>query len=178
MRESVTGVIGATIVTLRASPGRHIVAMAMTAREVLDRGVTELAEVLAPAGFSYIGAADDDGGGEPSASGEFRRGDRRLELGVRRSLGLVRYHFGDQSLSHEDLVRGVRALDGIAAEAQYPDSRTILRPDFAHLRADLERFGDIFLHRRGARAFPGPEEVAGQTSEEERFRWARAVRLD
>jgi hypothetical protein len=119
---------------------------------VLDRGVAELADVLGPAGFTYTSTDDDDGSGELSAIGEFRRGDRRLELRVRRSLGLVRYHFGDQALSHEDLVRGVRALDGIAAEAQYPGFSDDPAAGFHHLRADLERFGDIFF-TGGAKAF-------------------------
>lgn len=123
----------------------------MTPREVLDRGVVELAQLLGPAGFTYSGT-DDDGSGDGLASGEFQRGDRRLELHVRRSLALVRYHFGEQSLSHEDLVRGVRALDGIAAEAQYPGFSDDPAAGFHHLRADLDRFGDIFL-TGGAKAF-------------------------
>jgi hypothetical protein len=126
--------------------------MTMNAREVLDRGVVELAEVLGPAGFTFVAGGDQDGGGDDSASGEFRRGDRRLELHVRRSLGLVRYHFGEQSLSHEELVRGVRAVEGIATEAQYPGFSSDPAAGFRHLRADLERFGDIFL-TGGAKAF-------------------------
>jgi hypothetical protein len=152
------------IVTLPASRGlprgaclagpasrRHTVAMTMTPREVLDRGVAELAQVLGPAGFTYSGT-DDNGSGDPFAIGEFQRGDRRLELHVRRSLVLVRYHFGEQSLSHEDLVRGVRALDEIAAEAQYPGFSDDPAAGFHHLRADLDRFGDIFL-TGGAKSF-------------------------
>ena len=119
--------IGRLIGRLSRSPyrstdrsSRHTVAMTMNPRELLDRGVVELAEVLGPAGFTFVALDEDDGSGDASASGEFRRGDCRLELRVRRSLGLVRYHFGDQTLSHEDFVRGVRALDGISAEAEYP----------------------------------------------------------
>ena len=37
--------------------------MTMTPREVLDRGVAELAEVLGPAGFTFVGADDDAGDG-------------------------------------------------------------------------------------------------------------------
>ena len=57
-------------------------------------------------------------------------GDRRLELHVRRSLGLVRYHFGEESLSHEDLVRGVRALDESRRRRSIRDSPTIPPPAF------------------------------------------------
>ena len=126
--------------------------MTMNPRELLDRGVVELAEVLGPAGFTFVAVDEDDGSGDASASGEFRRGDRRLELRVRRSLGLVRYHFGEQTLSHEDLVRGVRALDGISAEAEYPGFSDDPAAGFRHLRVDLDRFGDVFL-TGGAKAF-------------------------
>jgi hypothetical protein len=126
--------------------------MTTNPREVLDRGVVELAKVLAPAGFTFVAVDEDDGSGGASATGEFRRGERRLELHVRRSLGLVRYHFGEQALSHEDFVRGVRALEGISAEAEYPGFSDDPAAGFRHLRADLDRFGDVFL-TGGAKAF-------------------------
>ena len=120
--------------------------------ELLAQGTAELAAVLGPAGFEFIQTDEDADSGGPFASGEFLRGDRRLELHVRSSLGLVRYHFGEESLSHEDLVRGVRALEGISAEAQYPGFSGDLMAPFRHLRHDLDLFGAIFL-RGGAKAF-------------------------
>jgi hypothetical protein len=120
--------------------------------ELLERGVAELTTVLGPAGFEFIQTDEGVGSGGPFASGEFLRGDRRLALHVRGSLGLVRYHFGDESLSHEDLVRGVRALEGISAEGEYPGFSDDPMAGFHHLRHDLERFGDIFL-RGGKKAF-------------------------
>ena len=122
------------------------------AHDLLERGVAELTAVLGPAGFEFIETDDGASNGGTFASGEFLRGDRRLELQVRSSLNLVRYHFGDASLSHEDLVRGVRALEGIAAEGQYPGFSADPMAGFHHVRHDLELFGAIFL-RSGAKAF-------------------------
>ena len=119
---------------------------------LLERGAAELAEVLVPAGFEFVETAERVDSGGASAGGEFRRADRRLELHVRTSLALVRYHFGEESLAHEDLVRGVRALDRIAEEGQYPGFSEDPMAGFRHLRHDLERFGAIFL-RGGAKAF-------------------------
>lgn len=124
----------------------------MTPAQVLELGVAELAKVLEPAGFVFIDAAEEADSGGVSASGEFIRGDRRLELHVRASLGLVRYHFGDDSISHEDLVRGVRATERTAGPSEYPGFADDPLAGFRHLRADLERFGAVFL-TGGAKAF-------------------------
>jgi CubicO group peptidase (beta-lactamase class C family) len=134
------------------APSRHTGAMTLTPRQLFDRGVAELGEVLGPAGFTFAAVEEDDGGGGLYAIGEFRRGERRLELHFRRSLGLVRYHFGEESLSHEELVRGVRGTDRIAAEGQFPGFSDDGAGGFRYLRADLERFGAIFL-TGGAKAF-------------------------
>ena len=126
--------------------------MTNSAKELLERGVAHLTEVLGPAGFEFIETDDGASNGGTFASGEFLRGDRRLELNVRSSLSLVRYHFDDQSLSHDELVRGVRALEGIAEEGQYPGFSTDPMAGFRHLRHDVDRFGAVFL-RGGAKAF-------------------------
>jgi hypothetical protein len=123
----------------------------VTPGELLEKGAAELAQVLGPAGFEFIQVDDSDRIG-PFARGEFFRGDRRLELHVRSSLGLVRYHFGDESLAHEDLVRGVRALEGVSAQAQFPGFSNDPMTGFRHLRHDIDRFGAVFL-RGGAKAF-------------------------
>jgi hypothetical protein len=124
----------------------------MNPNDLFDRGVAELAQVLTPAGFTFVRTDEDDGSGDPPARGEFRKGDRRLELQARRSLNVVRYHFGEHVLSHEDFVRGVRAVDRIAGEAQYPGFSEDPAAGFRHLRADIERFGAVFL-TGGAKAF-------------------------
>jgi hypothetical protein len=114
--------------------------------------VAELAGVLGPAGFQFVETEEGASSGGSFASGEFRRGDRRLELHLRSSLGLVRYHFGEESLSHEELVRGVRALEGISEAGEYPGFSDDPLAGFRHLRHDLDRFGGVFL-RGGAKAF-------------------------
>jgi hypothetical protein len=67
----------------------------------LRAGVTAIATVLAPHGFRFVFRESGSSSGGPFAFGEFVRGDRRLELHVRESLGLVRYHLGLHSASHE-----------------------------------------------------------------------------
>jgi hypothetical protein len=124
----------------------------MTPQEVLEGGVAELAQVLEPAGFVFIDGGETLGSGGLSASGDFIRDDRRLELHVRTSLGLVRYHFGDYAVAHEDLVRGVRGTERITGPSQYPGFADDPLAGFRHLRADLERFGAVFL-TGGAKAF-------------------------
>ena len=124
----------------------------MTPRELLDRGVVELAAVLEPVGFVFIDAGDGSDSAGSFANGDFLGRDRRLEIHVRSSLGGVRYHFGDYSVSHEDFVRGVRGTEGIEGPSQYPGFSNDPLDGFRHLRADLERFGAVFL-TRGAKAF-------------------------
>ncbi|HJX16012.1 MAG TPA: hypothetical protein VJ386_09780 [Candidatus Deferrimicrobiaceae bacterium] len=83
-------------------------------------------------------------GGE-SASGEYRRGNRRLELHFRWSLGLVTYHVGDISLSHEEYIRAVHGVVKIQGKNAYPGFSQDPLDGFRHLREDLERFGDVVV---------------------------------
>lgn len=104
-------------------------------REILD-------PVLDPAGFRFVQGASGTGSGGTFTRGEYRRGDRRLELHVRRSLGLVRYHVGAASLGHEEYVD---ALAGPRAPRDYPGFSDDPMAGFQHLRADLESYGAMFL---------------------------------
>lgn len=77
------------------------------------------------------------GSGGEFAYGEYARGDRRLELHFRYSLGLVTYHTGSNTLSHEAYMK---ALGAGSTEAQYPRYSDDLLDGFRHLAA-----GDDFL---------------------------------
>lgn len=68
----------------------------MTPREVLERGVAILDSVLAPAGFRFVLREEGRGSGGDFAWGEYVRGERRLELHYRYSLGNVVYHAAGQ----------------------------------------------------------------------------------
>jgi len=79
--------------------------MEIRPKEGLLEGVQILHPALAPYGFAFRFGSEGKGSGGHFAWGEFFREERRLELHIRRSLGLVRYHVGDQSASHEAYLR-------------------------------------------------------------------------
>lgn len=76
------------------------------------------------------------------ASTEFIRGDRRLEIHFRHSLGLVTYHVGSVSLSHEDYMWSVI---GKRWASHYPGFSQDPLDGFRDLRQDLEQYGAVFL---------------------------------
>lgn len=112
--------------------------------DVLRDGALELQSVLGPHGFEFVQIGGGPSSGGQFASGEYRRGDRRLELHVRHSLGMVTYHVGVNSLSHDQFTRAVRATSGVAGEARYPGFSDDPLDGFRHLSADLSRFGRVF----------------------------------
>ena len=112
--------------------------------DVLLKGARELEPVLGPHGFEFVQTDSGRSSGGHFASGEYRRGDRRLELHVRWSLGLVTYHVGQNSLSHEQLTRAVRATLGIGEPARYPGFSDDPLDGFRHLEVDLRHLGRVF----------------------------------
>jgi hypothetical protein len=116
----------------------------MNPTEVLREGAAELALILGPHGFTFVETGSGIGSGGYYASGEFRRENRRLELHVRWSLGLVTYHVGDASLSHEDLTRAVISTQRLQELPEYPGFSDGPLDGFHQLGADLIRFGPVF----------------------------------
>ena len=117
----------------------------MNPTEILVAGARELMPLLTRDGFAFVPTGSGPSSGGNYASGEFRRDDRRLELHFRYSLGLVAYHVGEIAIAHEDYVRAVQALDGIATKNRYPGFGQDAVGQFQALRADLEAFGARFL---------------------------------
>lgn len=109
---------------------------------VLECGQEILEPVLQPHGFAFAARAQGKSSGGEFASGAFVRGDRRLELHFRHSLGMVTYHVGLTSVAHEHLMR---AILGSAGGNEYPGYSTNPLDGFRHLRHDLQRYGAVFL---------------------------------
>jgi hypothetical protein len=105
----------------------------------LRAGVVAVAEVLAPHGFTFRFRESGNSSGGPFASGEFVRGDRRLELHVRESLGLVRYHLGSHSARHEHYMKEL----GVWPRCEYPDFPNDALDPFARLAHDLSFAGEF-----------------------------------
>jgi hypothetical protein len=78
-------------------------------------------------------------------SGAYVKADRKLELDFRLSLGLVAYHVGAMSLSHEDYMRYV-VRNG---QAQYPGFSDDPMDGFKHLAHDLVEYCGDFLSGSG-----------------------------
>lgn len=123
--------------------------------DVLQAGAALLDVVLGPAGFRFQPGGADLGSGGDFAWGELVRGDRRLELHVRRALGLVTYHLGPLSLAHDAYLRALGVPPG---SSQYPGFSDDPLDGFRHLAHDLQAFcaefvdGDAAVLRRAAEA--------------------------
>jgi len=110
--------------------------------EVLRAGGDILDHALVPYGFRFELRAVGNGSGGAFACGEYVRGNRKLALHFRESLGLVTYHLGDVQATHEWYVRAVRGASGGNAYPGFPDDPL---DGFRHLLQDLTNFGDAFL---------------------------------
>ncbi len=103
--------------------------------ETLVLGVRLLEPLFVKYGFAYrvLHAGSSSGGG--FASGEFRKGNRRLEFHFRYSLGMVTYHLCSRSMSHQEYMRSIL---GRANASHYPEFSSDPLDAFRHLCLDLE----------------------------------------
>lgn len=110
--------------------------------EILYRGSDILASVLSPHGFQFKVVSSGSSCGGTFVCGEFVHGDRRLELHVRWSLGLVAYHMGRLMLMHDDYLR---ALLGRSHAGHYPSTSEDPLVGFDGLRQDLVEYCTDFI---------------------------------
>ena len=109
-------------------------------KDALLEGAKILDPVLLPNGFRFQFQKEGSGSGGNFVWGAFVREDRRLELHFRHSLGLVHYHVGDQSASHESYMREL----GVRNQCHYPGFSEDPMAAFRGLAHDLG-FADDFL---------------------------------
>jgi hypothetical protein len=110
--------------------------------EIVRAGTAMLNALLARYGFSQAPIKSGIGSGGAFASTGFRRGERRLELHFRYSLGLVQYHLRKVMLRHEDYMWSVL---GERWRSHYPGFSDDPLDGFRGLRQDLEEYGQDFL---------------------------------
>lgn len=112
----------------------------LSPKYALIDGARILERLLRPKKFKFRFRRAGKSSGGDFAWGEFVRADRRLELHFRQRLGLVRYHAGDKSASHEFYMRELGVLD----RCRYPTFSDDPLVAFEELRHDLG-FAEDFL---------------------------------
>lgn len=134
--------------------------------EILLKGSELLKPLVTQYGFALRRLSKGKGSGGAFASAEFRRADRRFEFHVRFSLGLVTYHLGSESISHEEYMYSVL---GEATLSRYPGFFNDPLEAFRGLRDDMRDYCADFLE--------GPNEVFLSRIKDARVHWANRAKL-
>jgi hypothetical protein len=116
--------------------------MNSNAEQILALGSSILKPLLLSHGFTYKALNEGISSGGHFASGEFRKGSRRLQFHFRNSLGKVTYHLGSGSMSHQEYMRLVL---GKPDASHYPGFSSDPLDGFRHLLQDLEEHCADFL---------------------------------
>ncbi|MGA1872015.1 MAG: hypothetical protein ACMUJM_26155 [bacterium] len=112
----------------------------MNPRAILKDGADILGEYLYPIGFHFEVINEGKGSGGNFVTGEFKKGEIKLELHFRYSLGMVRYHYKEKSVSHKNYMKALGVID----RCQYPGSSNDPLDGFRHLKHDIAKFGSDF----------------------------------
>jgi hypothetical protein len=132
-------------------------------KNLLEEGSQILRPVLRPHGFRFRFRGEGRGSGGNFAAGEFVRWWRRLELHFRQSLGLVRYHVGHQSASHESYMREL----GVWEHCQYPSFSDDPLKAFDGLAHDLNLADDFLVGSAAILRKAAAKEAADATRQRE-----------
>ena len=134
--------------------------------DTLLLGAELIKPVFSKHDFEFGYSRKGKGSGGEFASAEFRRGDRRFEFHFRYSLGLVRYHIGAKSISHQEYMCSVLGKPHLS---NYPGFSKDPLDAFKDLRLDLESYCGEFLG--------GTDDALLHRIEDGRARWASQPRL-
>lgn len=135
-------------------------------RSFLLEGVESILDpVLRPWGFEFSLKGEGQGSGGHFAWGEFASGERRLELHYRHSLGLVRYHAGEHSASHEWYMRELSVWE----RCRYPGFSDEPLDGFRGLGHDLGFAADFLFGSAEALARAAVKEVESEASRREKL---------
>ena len=110
--------------------------------EILQVGRQLLDPVLEAHGFTWVAGESGSSSGGAFASGEYVRGNRRLEIHFRYSLGQVAYHLDETRVEHAPYMR---VLLGPGGGNQYPGFSNDPVDAFHHLAHDLGKYCAAFL---------------------------------
>lgn len=137
-----------------------------TPNAILLEGAELLMPLFSEHGFIFapLGAGMSSGGRFACAA--FRRGKRSLQLHFRDSLGMVTYHLGPDSISHEEYMCSVLGKPGLS---RYPGFSSDPVAGFRDLRDDLRDHCSEFLE--------GTDELFRLRIEDARSRWANRPKL-
>jgi hypothetical protein len=119
--------------------------MQADAAHLLKQGKRLVDPVMQAHGFAWEPMSAGRSSGGTFDSGRYVKGDRSLELHFRWSLGMVTYHIGKLSLSHEDYMRHVAPAGG----SKYPGFSSDPMAAFRDLAEDLEKYCLDFLSGSG-----------------------------
>ncbi len=118
----------------------------MTPHEILESGRKILDPVLLPHGFAFKELKGGHSSGGPYSSGMYGKTGRHVEIHFRFSLGLVTYHMGALSISHEAYMHSILGARG---GNKYPGFSDDPLEAFRDLAFDLNTFCSDFLSGPG-----------------------------
>lgn len=119
--------------------------MANSPTDVMKSGAAILSPLLSTYGLQFRVVSEGQSSGGLFCEAEFSDGVRVLELHYRYSLGLIRYHLADHTVSHQAYMETL----GVADACAYPGFSDDPIDGYRGLLSDLERFGADFLSGDG-----------------------------